>query len=180
MTAKLSKQWACVVVASLVAVAVSSGTKADELAAHPENGACAQSECTHVTVDQKGIVRLAKNAVLPLGKHFRTAKVDDPDILDIHALSDEKVSLEPKGFGETHVLFYDDDGDLIQAFDVQIEHPTKVTWPGPARGVGTTEFQCWATGCEFIKETKYEEPAKVYNYNYNMDSAPPPPRQSMR
>jgi hypothetical protein len=129
-------------------------------------------------VDQKGIVRLAKNAVLPLGKHFRTAKVDDPDILDIHALSDEKVTLEPKGFGETHVLFYDDNGDLIQAFDVQIEHPVAVTWPGP-RTVGTSSFQCWATGCEFVGQTKYEEPAKVYNnYNYNVNIPPPPPRTS--
>ncbi len=179
MSAKLSKQWACVVVASLVAVAVSSGTKADELAANSENMVCPQSECAHVTVNQSGIVRLAKNAVLPLGKHFRTAKVDDPDILDIHALSDEKVTLEPKGFGETHVLFYDDNGDLIQAFDVQIEHPLETTWPGPAHGVGTTDYQCWATGCKFVGETKYEAPAKNYNYNINttVDSPPPLPKR---
>lgn len=131
---------------------------ADELAANTKQ----------VTLNQAGIVRLTKNAEFVVGTPYRTAKVDDPNIVDIYPISDHKVRLEPKGFGDTHVTFYDKNDDLIQAVHVQIEHPVTVTWPGP-RNVGTTSFQCWATGCEFVAQTKYEEPAKVYhNYNFSM------------
>jgi Flp pilus assembly secretin CpaC len=183
MSAKLNK-CACVVVASLVAVAVSSGTKADEgcverdVMAHANTDTASASavdsqNCTQVTVDHKGIVRLAKNAEFVVGKPYRTAKVDNPNIVDIYPISDRKIRFESKGFGDTHVLFYDDNNELIQALHVQIEHPVQITWPGP-RTVGTSSFKCWATGCEFVGQTKYDEPAKVYhNYSFNMPPAPP-------
>jgi hypothetical protein len=145
-------------------VAPEEKNQADELAVNTKQ----------VTLNQGGIVRLAKNAEFVVGKSYKTAKVDDPNIVDIYPLTDKKVRLEPKGFGDTHVTFYDDSDGLIQAVHVQIEHPVAVTWPGP-RTVGTTSFQCWATGCEFVGQTKYEEPAKVYhNYNFPM---PPPARE---
>jgi Flp pilus assembly secretin CpaC len=191
MSAKLNKQWACVVVASLVAVAVSSGTKAGELAGCVERGVMAHAStatasasavdnqnCTQVTVNHGGIVRLAKNAEFVVGKPYKTAKVDDPNIVDIYPISDQKVRFEAKGFGDTDVLFYDENNDLIQALHVQIEHPVAITWPGP-KTVGTSSFQCWATGCEFVKQTKYEEPAKVY-HNYNFNAFPPPPQGERR
>lgn len=58
--------------------------------------------------DQTITLRLGANTALALERPFETVLISDPNIVDVHALSGRRVTLEPLGLGATNLIFVDE------------------------------------------------------------------------
>jgi hypothetical protein len=110
-------------------------------------------------------------------KSYKTIKIVTPEALEIIPQSDRKINLFPLTWGGSHVLFYAEDGELIKDLDVQFRHDVALLYPGH-HGAHHSYYRCWDTGCDFVKEDKYEMPTTVHRqYNINL---PPESPTAMR
>jgi len=58
--------------------------------------------------DQTITLRLGAKMGLALERPFETVLIGDPDIVDVHTLSDRWVTLEPLSLGATNLIFVDE------------------------------------------------------------------------
>jgi Flp pilus assembly secretin CpaC len=58
--------------------------------------------------DQTITLRLGAKTALALERPFETVLIGDPNILDVHALSERRVTLEPLSLGATNLIFVDE------------------------------------------------------------------------
>jgi Flp pilus assembly secretin CpaC len=58
--------------------------------------------------DQTITLRLGAKTALTLERPFETVLIGDPNIVDVHTLSDRRVTLEPLGLGTTNLIFVDE------------------------------------------------------------------------
>lgn len=58
--------------------------------------------------DQTITLRLGANTALALERPFETVLISDPKIVDVHTLSERRVTLEPLGLGATNLIFVDE------------------------------------------------------------------------
>ncbi len=60
--------------------------------------------------DQTITLRLGSNikTALALERAFQTVLIGDPNILDVHTLSERRVTLEPLSLGTTNLIFVDE------------------------------------------------------------------------
>ena len=53
-------------------------------------------------------LRLGAPTALALERPFKTVLIGDPNIVDVHALNDRRITLEPLNLGTTNLIFVDD------------------------------------------------------------------------
>lgn len=58
--------------------------------------------------DQTITLRLGSKTALALERPFQTVLIGDPNILDVHTLSERRVTLEPLSLGTTNLIFVDE------------------------------------------------------------------------
>jgi Flp pilus assembly secretin CpaC len=58
--------------------------------------------------DQTITLRLGAKMGLTLERPFETVLIGDPNIVDVHTLSDRRVTLEPLSLGATNLIFVDE------------------------------------------------------------------------
>lgn len=58
--------------------------------------------------DQTITLRIGAKTALALERPFETVLIGDPNIVDVHTLSERKVTLEPLGLGATNLIFVDE------------------------------------------------------------------------
>jgi Flp pilus assembly secretin CpaC len=58
--------------------------------------------------DQTITLRLGAKTALALERPFETVLIGDPNIVDVHTLSDRRVTLEPLSLGTTNLIFVDE------------------------------------------------------------------------
>jgi Flp pilus assembly secretin CpaC len=58
--------------------------------------------------DQTITLRLGAKTALALDRPFETVLISDPNIVDVHTLSERRVTLEPLGLGATNLIFVDE------------------------------------------------------------------------
>jgi Flp pilus assembly secretin CpaC len=58
--------------------------------------------------DQTITLRLGAKTALALERPFETVLIGDPNIVDVHTLSERKVTLEPLSLGATNLIFVDE------------------------------------------------------------------------
>jgi len=57
--------------------------------------------------DQTITLRLGAKTALALERPFETVLIGDPNIVDVHTLSERRVTLEPLSLGATNLIFVD-------------------------------------------------------------------------
>ena len=73
--------------------------------------------------DQTITVRLGAKTALALERPFETVLIGDPNIVDVHTLSDRRVILEPLSPGATNLIFVDERSIAITNVRVLILGP---------------------------------------------------------
>jgi Flp pilus assembly secretin CpaC len=58
--------------------------------------------------DQTITLKLGAQTALGLERAFKTVLIGDPNIVDVHTLSDRRVTLEPLNLGATNLIFVDE------------------------------------------------------------------------
>lgn len=58
--------------------------------------------------DQRIPLRLGAPTALALERPFKTVLIGDPNIVDVHTITDRRVTLEPLNLGATNLIFVDD------------------------------------------------------------------------
>jgi Flp pilus assembly secretin CpaC len=147
MVSKLSAKWRCaaVVFASFLAVAVSSATQAAEKES-------AILDWRDSTLELSGSTPYKLDTPSP----YKGIKIGDSKIIDVSPQSDRNIYIAPLHFGETNIMFFDDESPsspcnkndptspgshcvLIKDLQVMIRHPVETN------GVA---YLCWPRGCQ--------------------------------
>ena len=99
-------------------------------------------------------------------KPYKRIKIANAKIVDAIPLTDRSVSLVPiggsLGGGETNILFLDDENVTIKTLKVQVAGAVHIH--NKPTLSGETTYQCWASGCWYAGESKYEGPAQVFRF----------------
>jgi Flp pilus assembly secretin CpaC len=122
------------------------------------------------------------NYVLNTALPYEAIRIVDPQVVDVIPISNRKITIVPASntIGDTHLMFYDSNKNLIKDLHVQIVHQVRVLarlgmtpfagMPGGGgteqRHAETTYWTCWAYGCDLLADPQYKSATLSYSVEH--------------
>jgi len=138
-----------------------------------------QPEILYVGFDRETTYVL--NTALP----YEGIRIIDPQVVDVIPISNRKITIVPASntIGDTHLMFYDSNKNLIKDLHVQVVHQVRVLArlgrtpfageKGSGGGGGaeqrhaeTTYWTCWAYGCDLLADPQYKSATLSYSVEH--------------
>jgi len=110
------------------------------------------------------------------GKPFTTIQIGDPKIVEAKPVSDHRFILQALAVGTTNIVLLDEKNEAIKNVEIVVNDggPSRVEVLNKPTLSGSTTYRCWATGCQYVKETEFV-PTKNVSKVINQDVTPPRP-----
>ena len=122
------------------------------------------------------------NYILNTALPYKGIRIVDPQVVDVIPISNRKITIVPASntIGDTHLMFYDGNKNLIKDLHVQIVHQVRVLarlgmtpFAGVPGGGGaeqrhaeTTYWTCWAYGCDLLADPQYKSATLSYSVEH--------------
>ena len=125
------------------------------------------------------------NYVLNTALPYEAIRIVDPQVVDVIPISNRKITIVPASntIGDTHLMFYDSNKNLIKDLHVQVVHQVRVLArlgrtpfageKGSGGGGGaeqrhaeTTYWTCWAYGCDLLADPQYKSATLSYSVEH--------------
>ena len=122
------------------------------------------------------------NYVLNTALPYEAIRIVDPQVVDVIPTSNRKITIVPASntIGDTHLMFYDGNKNLIKDLHVQVVHQVRVLarlgmtpfagMPGGGgteqRHAETTYWTCWIYGCDLLADPQYKSATLSYSVEH--------------
>jgi Pilus formation protein N terminal region len=132
---------------------------------------------TCCNVDGRTVLTLGITSTLKFKKPFRTIAIGDAKVVDATADSDRTVTLHPVAYGETNIIFFDEDQVPIYTVGIVVSDPEKLGHVvrlrrgkpgGPGSdipfGAPPHVYRCGDSGCELARGPPERAPDQIIEH----------------
>jgi hypothetical protein len=137
------------------------------------------------------VIRMRRGTVstgYTVDRSYKTIQAGDPTIIDVRVLSDRTFNVVAETIGRTNFVLFDEAGGVVKNVEVIVEddfrdasqHTVEIHNLGVQDQigslVGSTDFECSARRCRFLRQTETARPTQVFQYRGLPEGVTPQPR----